>query len=1096
MKFRSSEDRPKANKIFTDRDEPRNVFWKKYEQVKKIWSSDTKEKDITVLSYYGIGGIGKTSLIKQIIKEMKEKIAKPLFVYYNFNYCQDCRGVLENIRNILVNDYRFKFPLFDLSLYIYLRKAGEDVSAPVIKSFTERSEVLNNAISFLENIPVPLLSISASLTKLADSGIAAFRNIAKKHKEDIDENVDNTPEELLKNLPSLFAKDLSDNLEDREEPLVVFLDTYERLVNEMSSVGDPLSNDDWIRRRDGLIINTKNVLWVITGREKLKWERFDSGWNESLEQHMLGSLSETDGITFLEKAGVLDERLRKDLYDITKGTPVYLDLCVDNYYALVQKGKYPTKADFGDNYQELIERFVRYMDNEIKDIVYILAVLQVWNDELIKDILSKKYPVYLSRYEIVKDYSFISTVNDNFYTIHQTVGDVLIEKCPEDLKNYIYINAANYYEYLLSHSFNENYTFYLEQYVRFSLKIVEENHLIEFFNKNLLSKIKGFYNFGAFDPAKKILELFSEKIKEKKSENYAFLLAQYAEWADSSGKFIDAKENAEESLELYKQLYGNESKQYISALSLLGKELNALGEYDKSIELTYELLDKQKRILGDNHPDTLVTMGNIAVCLDNLGRHEEALKLHYEVLFKHKKLFGDNDYGTLMAKKNVALCLDSLKRYEEALKFHDDVLTMLPLLLEDPDDYNRKIIDAESDYGMCLVGLGRYKVALRFLVDALNSLREILGEDHPETIKATNNIAMCLKEQKKYKSALVFLKKVFTKQQERLGEDHPDTIIALSNYAGCLRVLGRTEEALILHEKVLVKFQKLKGENDPDTIDALYDYAICLDKLGRTEEALKFYKKALSKQKEQLGECHPNTIRSMNTIVSVLVDLERYEEALILQKEIFNKQKEIFGENHPDTIIAIEAIAICLGKLGRDEEALEFHKKVLSKRKELLGETHPDTIDAMNEVATTLAILGRYDELLNIQQEILSIRQKTLGDSHLKTLRTMHIVAGCLDKLGRHEEALGFHKKVLSKRKELLGDINPDTIVAMNGVAECLKCLGRDEEAGEYRNKILHIIVTNQDEVLNWDHSGFKRVMRSVFAEEFKPENLLKKLFK
>ncbi len=112
-----------------------------------------------------------------------------------------------------------------------------------------------------------------------------------------------------------------------------------------------------------LLQHIPNVLWVIAGREKLKWEELDSRWGENLEQHLLDKLSSTNSMNFLKDSGITDEQLRKDLYVLTKGVPVYLDLCVDTYEAIKKEGKNPTITinDFGKNTKSLLGRFLKYI---------------------------------------------------------------------------------------------------------------------------------------------------------------------------------------------------------------------------------------------------------------------------------------------------------------------------------------------------------------------------------------------------------------------------------------------------------------------------------------------------------------------------------------------------------------------------------------------------------------------------------------------------------------------------------------------------------------------------------------------------------------
>ena len=70
---------PQANKLFTDREEPKKVFWNTY-QIFKENIRNSQENETKVITYYGIGGIGKNSLLKQIRRELHET-SKSLFIY-------------------------------------------------------------------------------------------------------------------------------------------------------------------------------------------------------------------------------------------------------------------------------------------------------------------------------------------------------------------------------------------------------------------------------------------------------------------------------------------------------------------------------------------------------------------------------------------------------------------------------------------------------------------------------------------------------------------------------------------------------------------------------------------------------------------------------------------------------------------------------------------------------------------------------------------------------------------------------------------------------------------------------------------------------
>ena len=124
MKIRTKKTQLKASRIFTDREEPRAAFWQQYRRLEG--ELQREEANVHVLTYYGIGGIGKSSLLKKIMEEMDERLAEPFYVYFDFNLQQESRAVLEALKNKLADSCKFEFPLFELGGYIYAKKIGEN----------------------------------------------------------------------------------------------------------------------------------------------------------------------------------------------------------------------------------------------------------------------------------------------------------------------------------------------------------------------------------------------------------------------------------------------------------------------------------------------------------------------------------------------------------------------------------------------------------------------------------------------------------------------------------------------------------------------------------------------------------------------------------------------------------------------------------------------------------------------------------------------------------------------------------------------------------------------------------------------------------
>ena len=109
MKVRSKSESIKATRVFTDREEPRAAFWKNYDRCIKEMADGG---NIHVLTYYGIGGIGKSSLLKKLMSEMDDRFSDRRYVYFDFNIYQESRAVLTSLKNKLTEQCKFTFPLF------------------------------------------------------------------------------------------------------------------------------------------------------------------------------------------------------------------------------------------------------------------------------------------------------------------------------------------------------------------------------------------------------------------------------------------------------------------------------------------------------------------------------------------------------------------------------------------------------------------------------------------------------------------------------------------------------------------------------------------------------------------------------------------------------------------------------------------------------------------------------------------------------------------------------------------------------------------------------------------------------------------------
>jgi tetratricopeptide (TPR) repeat protein len=351
--------------------------------------------------------------------------------------------------------------------------------------------------------------------------------------------------------------------------------------------------------------------------------------------------------------------------------------------------------------------------------------------------------------------------------------------------------------------------------------------------------------------------------------------------------------------------------------------------------------------------------------------------------------------------------------------------------------------------------LGRWVEAYAIKEYICRKWRDLLGDEHFDTITAINDLAITLRDQGQLEKAVAMQEEVLEKTKRILGDEHPGTIAAMSNLATTLGDQGQLEKAAAIHEEVVEKTKRILGDEHPDTIAAMSNLAHTLRDQGQLEKAAAMQEEVLEKRKRILGDEHPDTIAAMSNLAHTLRDQGQLEKAAAMQEEVVEKTKRILGDEHPATIIVMNNLASMLKGQGQLEKAAAMQEEVVEKRKRILGDEHPDTITAMNNLASMLKGQGQLEKASAMQEEVVEKSRRILGDEHPATIIVMNNLASILRDQGQLEKAAAMQEEVVKKRKRILGDEHPDTITAMNNLASMLKGQGQLEKAAAMQEEVV-----------------------------------------
>ena len=811
------DNRIEAVKEFTDREDPQEAFERKYQVLYA-----NRKKTYYVLCYYGIGGVGKTSFVEKLCR-MIDKVPNNEcrvvdnidchYAYHSFESDSTGKDILSILlalrKKIGKANPKFGFYRFDAALLSYANKEEIDLSIGKENAcIIEANPWLKTTFAIGGLTPAGWV-FDAIETLETISGIVKDRfkrhisqDEYKTHLEYVN-GLDSR--NLLKELPRFFILDMRENmLKIADKPLVIFLDAYERYMNSFESDGIKGTQDYWLRKghAQSVIRSIPGIMWVITGREKLTWSDDDNWGTEQpekplgelseeekntlseqhLEQHLIGDLSKKDACSFLEKAGVCDETLRNQLYIMSNGTPLFLDISVDLYFDIVNNGKVPKISDFGRDYSELIVRYMQHLPLYARELICFFSCIGKWSSESLAQILSKtSTPVehWERRYKEFLQHSFVIQGKNNDYYIHDTVKKAAYELADPATKRAVRNAQIDSFEENNKTNdrtveYSERATVYInalyDEYATYE-EILEKQTIVQKILHDLEQR-GDYYTYLRI--AKTVAQKNAETLGVRHNDSIAAIVSLATAYSFAGNK-KQALELRKRVHSIRKELLGEEHFLTLQALHALGISYYETGQLNRALEIRQTTYAKNKELLGENHSATLSSLHALSLSYYSVGDNEKALSIREAVYAKRKVLLGETHSDTLWTLHNLAISYSKVGKIQEAFAIRKKVYETRKELLgtNHPDTLWSLYALADS-----FSQLGEKDKALALRKSIYLVRKQILGSEHPDSLTSLYSIAKSYHESNMQQEASDTMKDVYEKRKEILGADHPDTIKA------------------------------------------------------------------------------------------------------------------------------------------------------------------------------------------------------------------------------------------------------------------------------------------------------------------------------
>ncbi len=736
----------KAKRIFTDRDDAKSLF-------EEALTRDQPPDSYRILAWHGVGGQGKTALLRELERRLKDKAETAInlpsrrrigWALIDFGDANMRRidGALLSLRLQLASRAGMSFPAFDTAFarHVALRNPGVDLRQRHPELFRRESELLADILNVgaeaaefaRDGLGIPGVGL---LYKYASRLRGKWQRWWETRGQEILADLDElSAEQILMQLPFYFGSDIHQRLLEAKPPRIILLfDTHEALWRESGLKGSGMGfrADDWLRL---LVQEACGALVTICGRDKLGWAQADDDWSRYIDERPLGALSDEDADQFLAEVPIADADIRKRIVAGAKGLPFYLDLQVDLFEDLCQAGQTPDKARFGGSHPQIVGRFLDHLSPEDEAMLRLASYPRMLDEGLLNDMAEHFHRGLASvNWKRFSHWSFITASGAARVSMHGLMREELQKREREERPDFF----KRLHRWLFDRYFAEG----------------DPRSAREVTASNEAAFHSAYIHLNAIEPDLSIF-LVLEK---------ANIFYDAMRWQTMTEILTDATAVAE-------RLWGASDPQTVHVRRELGCIHRQAGRLDLARSIFEELLRTEEKLRPYGYQAESVTLhelGSTYFEMEEYGRAEDCFL---------RSLAMDRAKPSV-EQANIAFALYELgavyratERFALAEKSFAEAL-----------DITEKTHGKEHHvYGTALLELGRVYFEQELLDkakdkfdDALAIYRKDLGAAHPYCGRALHWLAMVEIERGNGKAARTMLEQALDGWKDHLPTDHP-----------------------------------------------------------------------------------------------------------------------------------------------------------------------------------------------------------------------------------------------------------------------------------------------------------------------------------
>ncbi len=270
------------------------------------------------------------------------------------------------------------------------------------------------------------------------------------------------------------------------------------------------------------------------------------------------------------------------------------------------------------------------------------------------------------------------------------------------------------------------------------------------------------------------------------------LLADLSEKDGFIGETETALERHTEAMQLYRQAYPELHPEIANGYARLAGIQRSAGQFAQAATASYKAAQQSRQIFGLEHTHSLRHDTSLAVDMAYLKCYAEAIGLYQGVVDRYQTVYGPGNIMTANALLNLSSMKRRLNNNESALADIDQTLAIYEQQAEPATDMQAFAFGIKAQL---LFKLERMSEAETFSLKALETMRDTMGENHPQALRIQVGHGSMLTQSERYAEAIEYLLPAYTQLQTTLGDASAHTKDAAAKLAAAYQQHGNQASA-------------------------------------------------------------------------------------------------------------------------------------------------------------------------------------------------------------------------------------------------------------------------------------------------------------